>query len=99
MRAAAGLHADNPIERQDFPACQKLGVLTGVNVVGDHGQVVLRPKLPAEPLDQRGLAGADRSPHADGKDFSTRPGIRPGAVTRLCMFAVMDGREGAVRPG
>ena len=65
MRAAAGLDADDALQRQHLAAGQELGVLARVDVVGDDGQVELRPEVAAQPLDQRRLARADRPADAE----------------------------------
>ena len=41
MRAAAGLDTDDAVQGQRLAPRQELGVLTGVDVVGDDGDVVL----------------------------------------------------------
>ena len=75
MRAAAGLDADDPLDGQHLAAREELGVLVGVDVVGDDREVDLGPEGAAERLDQGRLAGADRPGHADGVDLARRPGV------------------------
>ena len=67
MRAAAGLDADDALRRQRAGAGQELGILLGVDVVGDDGDVVAVAHVLAEAIDQRRLAGADRPADADAK--------------------------------
>ena len=80
VRAAAGLDADDALQRQHLAAGQELGVLAGVDVVGDDGQVDLGPERPAEPLDQRRLARADRPADAEGEDAAASARRRPAAA-------------------
>ena len=70
VRAAAGFHADDPVFRQRLRPEQDLHVLLGVDVVGHHADVEAAAELPAELLDQRGLAGADGAADADAEDVS-----------------------------
>src|SRR5690606_12313844 len=44
---------------------QELGILPGVNVVGHHGQIVAAGQFPAQAVNQRRLAAAHRTGHAD----------------------------------
>jgi len=44
MRAAAGFHAQDAVCGQGFVAQQEVGVFPGVDVVGDHGDVVVVPQ-------------------------------------------------------
>ena len=67
MRAAAGLDADDALGRERAGARQELGVLLGVDVVGDDGDVVVVAHRLAQALDQRGLARADRAADADAQ--------------------------------
>ena len=71
MRAAAGLDADDALLGQRPAAHQELGVLLGVDVVGDDGDVVAVAQALAQRIDQRGLARADGAGDADAK------GLRP----------------------
>ena len=61
--------------RQHLAAREELGVLVGVDVVGDDREVDLGPEGAAERLDQGRLAGADRPGHAEGEDLARRPGV------------------------
>ena len=70
VRAAAGFDADDPVLGQDAVGGQDLGVLDGVDVVGDGGHGDLAAHVPGEPLHELGLAGADRSADADFDGFS-----------------------------
>ena len=72
VRAAAGLDADDPVQRQDLAPGQELGVLARVDVVGDDRQVDRRPECATELFDQGRLAGADRSADAEGEDTPSR---------------------------
>ena len=76
MGAAAGLDAADALGRQCALPHQKLGVLLGVDVVGDDRQIDRRPQLAAERIHQRGLAAADRPGDADAK-----------CTSRLCIDA------------
>ena len=66
VRTAAGLHAANPLERQRARAHQELGVLVGVDVVGDDREAVAIAQPLAQPVQQCRLAGSDRTADADG---------------------------------
>ena len=67
VRAAAGLDPDDALERQRLGAHQELGVLAGVDVVGDRGDRLAVAHPLAELVHQRGLAGADRAADADAQ--------------------------------
>ncbi len=67
VRAAARLHAHDPLRRQRARAGQEFGVLARVDVVGDGGDVIGVAHRLAEPVGQRGLAGADRAADADAE--------------------------------
>ena len=71
VRAAAGLDADDALLGEGAAAHQELGVLLGVDVVGDDGDVEPIAQLLAQRIDQRGLARADGAGDADAK------GLRP----------------------
>jgi hypothetical protein len=59
VRAAAGFDADDAFRRQRRVLDQKLGILGGVDVVGDHRHVDLIAQGLAEGQGQGGLAGTD----------------------------------------
>ena len=82
VRAAAGLDADDPVQRQHLAAGQELGVLARVDVVGDDSQVDRRPELAAQALDQGRLARADRAADAEREDAPPRPGVGAGSRGR-----------------
>jgi hypothetical protein len=65
VRAAAGLDAHDALRRQRAGAGQEFRVLARVDVVGDDGDVVRAAQAAAQPLGQRGLAGAHRAADAD----------------------------------
>ena len=67
VRAAAGLDADDALGRQRLGADQELGVLAGVDVVGDHGELIALAQRLAQGVEQGGLAGADRAADADAQ--------------------------------
>ena len=78
------------------PPRQKLGVLAGVDVVGDDGEVVSRPEFPAQALHEGRLARADRAADAEREDAAPGSGVwtrTAGAVRRIAVAAVE-----AVRP-
>ena len=77
VRAAAGLDADDALQRQHLAAGQELGVLARVNVVGDDGQVERRPEGAAQPFDQGRLARADRPADAEREHPAARSGVGP----------------------
>ncbi len=55
VRAAAGLHCRDPVVGQHRMPAQEVGVLGGVDVVGQHRQRQLIAQLPAQRRHQRGL--------------------------------------------
>ncbi len=59
MRAAAGFDADDALGRQRRVIDQELGILGGVDVVGDDGHVDLLAQGLAQGQRQGGLAGTD----------------------------------------
>src|SRR3546814_14042025 len=61
MRAAAGLDAGDAQRIERAGADQELGILLGVDVVGDDGDVPVVAQMAAEPFDQRRLAGDRKS--------------------------------------
>ena len=113
MRAAAGLDPDDPLQRQRLGAHQELGVLAGVDVVGDRRD---RPAVAhplAELVHQRGLAGADRPADADPqrpvrRARRRRPrSVLPSSIIRIpprqfarrrSSLARGGGQSGAVEP-
>lgn len=76
MRTAAGLHPDDPIRRQRLTVDQEAGILLGIDVVGDHRQLVAVAHRLAEGVEQGGLAGTDRAADADSE----------GVVHNLLLF-------------
>ena len=67
MRTAAGLDADDPLRRKRPGLDQNAGVLLGVDVVGDGGDVELVAQALAKLLHERRLAGTDRAADADAQ--------------------------------
>ena len=67
MRATAGLDAEDPLRRKRAGLDQNAGVLLGVDVVGDGGDIELVAQALAKLLHERRLAGADRAADADAK--------------------------------
>ena len=65
MRAATGLDPDDALGRQGAGTGQELGILAGVDVIGDDGNGVTVAHGLAERVGERGLAGADRPADAD----------------------------------
>ena len=65
VRAAAGLHRGDPLDRQHAGGAQELGVLGRVDVVGDDAEAGLGRQRAAERGDQAALAGADGAADAD----------------------------------
>ena len=98
VRAAAGLDADDALEGQGLGAHQELGVLAGVDVVGDRGDRPAVAHALAELVHQRGLAGADRTADADAERAVrrfARP-CRPCVVLPsggACCTALRGGRK------
>src|SRR5207302_9744724 len=70
MRTAAGLDATDPLGRQSAAPGQELGVLAGIDVVGDRDQLETAAHRFAQPVHQRRLAGADRPADADAQRVS-----------------------------
>ena len=67
VRAAAGLDAHDALVGERARPHQDLGVLLGVDVVGDRAQIEAVAKRLAQRLHERGLAGADRAADADAQ--------------------------------
>src|ERR1700678_3541514 len=67
MRTAAGLDAHDPLRRKRARLDQNAGVLLGVDVVGDGGDIELVAQALAKLLHQRRLAGTDGPADADAK--------------------------------
>ena len=67
VRTSAGLHRGDPLVGQHGVTAQEVGVLGGVDVVGQHGQRQPVAQLPAQRGDERRLAGADRTADADAQ--------------------------------
>ena len=65
VRATAGLDADDPIRRQDLHPHQRLGVLLGVDIVGDHADGMGCAEPFGEGGRERRLAGADGAANPD----------------------------------
>ena len=65
VRAAAGLHAANALARQRAGSHQELGVLVGVDVVGDDRDAVAVAQPLAQAVEQRRLARPDRAADPD----------------------------------
>src|SRR6185437_2371836 len=67
VRAAAGLDAHDALRRQRTGAGQELGVLLGIDIVGNGRDFVAAAQMPAQRIHQRGLAGAHGSADADAQ--------------------------------
>ncbi len=67
MRATAGFHAHDAVGRQGRVFDQELGVLAGIDVVGDYGDLVLVAHVFAQGFDQGRFAGTDRAADADAE--------------------------------
>ena len=74
VRTAARLHAHDALGRKRSGAREELGVLLGVDVVGDDGEAITRAHVLAKPVDKRRLAGADRAADADAQGSVRRAG-------------------------
>src|SRR5580704_18086865 len=61
VRTSAGLDAADPLGRQGAAAGQEFGILAGVDVVGDRGNLIPAAHPLAQPVHQRGLARSDRT--------------------------------------
>ena len=71
MGATAGFHPENAVFFQRLVAQQKLGIFPGVNVVGDHRQIVVLAQGRAQLAQQRRFARAHRAPHANAQTVCT----------------------------
>ena len=67
MRAPASLDAEDPLRRKRARLDQNAGVLLGVDVVGDGGDLELVAQALAKLLHEGRLAGTDRTTDADAK--------------------------------
>ena len=72
VRATAGLDAQDPLRRKRAGLDQNAGVLLGVDVVGDGGDIELVAQALAKLLHERRLAGADRAADADAERLFCR---------------------------
>ena len=78
VRAAAGLDADDPLQRQHLAAREELGVLVRVDVVGDDREVDLGPGRGRASSTRAVLPEPDRPGHADCEDLRDGPAYRAG---------------------
>ena len=60
MRTTSGFDAQNTVLRQRSPAREKLGILFGKDVIGDHRQTHVITQTAAERFDKRGLSRPHR---------------------------------------
>jgi hypothetical protein len=67
VRTAAGLDAEDAVGGKGFVADEELGILAGVDVIGDDGQGAGVAKPLAKAEDEHGLAGADGAADAETK--------------------------------
>ena len=96
VRAAAGLDAEDAFGRERAGAGQELGVLLGVDVVGDRGDVVVVAEALAERIHQRGLAGADGAADADAEGTVWGDHERNSLVYWVsCFMEAMSARSAA----
>jgi hypothetical protein len=65
VRAPPGLDPDDAVGGERVPPDEELGVLAGVDVVGDDGHLDPVAEPEAQGLDQGGLPRADRAADAD----------------------------------
>jgi hypothetical protein len=65
VRTAAGLDADDTRRLEGLAADEELGVLLGVDVIGDHGELIGPAQPLAQGIQQGGLAGTDRTTDTD----------------------------------
>src|SRR5690606_3052981 len=70
VRAAGGVHGGDALVGQGGVAAKEVGVLGGVDDVGQHRQRQSLEQLPAQRGDQRGLAGGDGAADADAQRFA-----------------------------
>jgi hypothetical protein len=85
VRTSTRLHADDAIGGERLAPYQEFHVLAGEDIVGDYAELVVGTHALAERVDERGLAGANRTADAD----SNRSGhlLRPWMMTvetRFC---------------
>src|SRR4029078_11066809 len=95
MRAAAGLDADDALQRERLVAHQELRVFLGVDVVRHARDAEAVAQLLAQRERQRGLAGSHRSSDADAQSHdlksreycvSCRPDSTASAGANLQMY-------------
>src|SRR5690606_33159798 len=84
VRAAAGLDGGDALLVEDARPAQEVGVLGGVDVVGDHAELERRAEGPAERGHQGRLAAADGAAHAEPERSAAAVGgavvvVMPGA--------------------
>ena len=94
MRAAAGLDAADPLGRQRAAPGQELGVLAGIDVVGDRDQLEAAAHALAQPVHQRRLARADRAADADAQRFRL-PAVMSGTASIYWVSCAIEARSAA----
>src|ERR1700719_83145 len=65
VRTSTRLHADDAIRGERLAPYQEFHVLAGEDIVGDYAELVVGTHALAERVDERGLAGANRTADAD----------------------------------
>src|SRR6266700_1188274 len=73
MRATASLDAADPLGRQRAALRQEFGILTGIDVVRNCGDLVSAAHLFAQPIHQRRLARSDRTADPDPQRITLWP--------------------------
>src|SRR4051794_36205739 len=61
MWTASCLDAANTFWRQRTLAEQKFSIFLGINIVGDYGQIIARPQLFTQPINQSCFTTANRA--------------------------------------
>src|SRR5262249_52763455 len=100
VRAAAGLHTDNPIGGERLASDEELHVLLGEDVVGDHAQPVAVAHRLAQAVDERRFSRADRAADSDSQWRLSRHDRKSLECTYCCVIAAMSsaGVNDSIRP-
>ncbi len=95
MRAASGLDSADALRRQRAAPGQELGILPGIDVVGDRHQLEAAAHFLAEPVHQRGLARADRSADADAQRVRAPIVAHERNSREYCVSCAIEARSAA----
>jgi hypothetical protein len=93
MRTAPGFDAQNAVLRQRSPAREKLGILLGKDVIGDHRQAHVITQTAAERFDKRRLSRPHRPTDTDDGNVPCPSQRGPTAPTEMFVFSMHGNRR------